>query len=267
MDTLQLPSHGARCGMPLMCHGEPQRTALQLPRARKPSADPSTLCPSHVLIQPHDPPALAPPQLVSACTSVPATARRVMAEIATTQPGSWVDFIPSWVIAKQVLLVGVLWAIQILIFPFRIRWAAPVQLAAATAGALAMRGLGCAVAGEPQLAAPAVQLCMWTQAASGQTLSPIPRLSGGALGFCSEASIEFFVAFVFVFSSLMPVSVHETITGTAYAGCTNMCMSAAACGACLQPPRRTFLAAPPPNPALPPGPSSTLSTPERSTSR
>jgi hypothetical protein len=113
---------------------------------------------------------------------------------------------PGLAIAKQICLFGIFWAIQVLVFPFCIAWAAPVQIVtAAVAAAFAVRGLGCAIKTDPTLAAGAAHLCGWVEAVSREAFTPGTPLVQGNLGSCSKAGVEFLVAFVFTASSLLPV--------------------------------------------------------------
>jgi hypothetical protein len=144
--------------------------------------------------------------MCGACTSLAAYHRRIMTDVAAAQGTHWAALMPALAVAKQVWLYGVFWAIQVLVFPFRICWAAPVQLAAATVtGALAVRGLGCAVKNDPPLLAAAGRLCAWVEAVSAEALAPGAPLLSDEWGVCGQAGMEFLVAFIFCASSLLPV--------------------------------------------------------------
>jgi hypothetical protein len=144
-------------------------------------------------------------QLVAACTSAHAYARNMAADLTATQGGASAALRPGLAVVKQVLLIGVFWAIQILVFPFRICWAAPVQLAAAAAHAAAFRSFACAVAGDAALAAAALRLCGWAEAVTDTVLCPTMPILRDSSKTCGAGAVEFLVTLVHTFSSLLPV--------------------------------------------------------------
>lgn len=140
-----------------------------------------------------------------ACTSAAAYGRRIAHEIASSTAAP--EAAAGWAVVKHVSLLGVLWAMQVLLFAFRFRWAAPLQLAAAAAGAVAMRSLGCALRSQRAAADAAAKLCGLLEAAGAEALSPVSVRGGGLSATCSEAALEFWVGVVFAFSSLLPLYV------------------------------------------------------------
>ncbi|GBF88140.1 hypothetical protein Rsub_00852 [Raphidocelis subcapitata] len=138
--------------------------------------------------------------LVQGCTSAAGYGRRIAGDLAAAAPAT-----PTGSVLKHLSLPGVLWAVQVLVFAFRVRWAAPVQIAAAAAGVFALRGFACAVRAEPAAAAAAAQLCDWVEAASGDTLAPAwPRLHD-LRGLCADGAAEFLVVLMEALSSLLPL--------------------------------------------------------------
>lgn len=109
-------------------------------------------------------------------------------------------------VVKYVSLIGMLWVMQVLLFAFRLRWAAPLQFIAVIAGAISMRSLGCALRGQAACADAARQLCSLLEDISMETLAPLPPWRPGDSRLCREAALEYWVAVVFAFCSLMPVS-------------------------------------------------------------
>ena len=131
------------------------------------------------------------PQAFPACTSAAAYGSRVAGELAGA--GDVEPFLPEWVAVKHILLLGVLWVLQILLFAVRFRWAAAIQAAAAAAGAAAARSLACALKARP----------------------PVPPDPSRA---CRAAPVEFLVALVFAFTSLLPVGARAPLQRAAAAG-------------------------------------------------
>jgi hypothetical protein len=157
-------------------------------------------------------------QIVQGCTSAAAYHRRIGRDLAGA---GGAPMAPSVIVIKHASLLGVLWGIQVLVFAFRLRWAAPIQAAAAVAGVFAMHGFACAARAQPAVSEAAAQLCGWVEAVSGEALAPAwPRLSA-PWGLCTDGAVEFLVVLIAALSSSLSVSargVSRPATGSPPAG-------------------------------------------------
>ncbi|GBF88139.1 hypothetical protein Rsub_00851 [Raphidocelis subcapitata] len=142
--------------------------------------------------------------IVQGCTSAAAYHRRIARDLAGAGGG---PMAPAAIVVKHASLLGVLWAIQVLVFAFRVRWAAPVQIAAAVAGVFAMHGFACAARAEPAVSAAAAQLCDWVQAVSGEAFGPAWPRAGVPWGLCTDGAVEFLVVLIASLSSSLSLYV------------------------------------------------------------